>query len=290
MHAAVWRNSRDMTTSSATVLILGGTGRTGSRIATSLAAHRVLARTASRTGSEVAFDWDDPQTYRPALCGTDRLYLVPPTMRIRFADQVAALLDMAVDSGVHHVTLLSAYGADRAPAVIDLATVEKLVAERHDITHTILRPAWVMQNFTDNHLPLVGDALIVPSGGGTEAFVDADDIAAAAVRTLLEPTAHDGARYSLTGPATLTFEEVAAIIADISGRPVTYVDIDQHVWVDGAVSAGVPADYAAMLRWLTGTIIAGAGARPTGDIERVLGRPATDFATFARRSAAAWTN
>lgn len=279
-----------MTTSFPTVLVLGGTGRTGSRIAASLTAHGVVARTGSRNGSEVAFDWDDPRTYRPALRGADRLYLVPPTMRVRFADQVAALLDLAVDSGVHDVTLLSAYGADRAPSVIDLTAVEKLVAERGDISHTILRPGWVMQNFTDEHLPLMDDALMVPSGGGAEAFVDADDIAAVAVRTLLEPAEHDGAMYSLTGPVPLTFEEVAAVIADVSGRPVKHVDIDQQVWIDGAVAAGVPADYAVMLRWLTGTIIAGDGAVPTGDIERVLGRPATDFATFARRNAVAWTN
>ncbi|BBY67231.1 NmrA family NAD(P)-binding protein [Mycolicibacterium helvum] len=210
-------------------------------------------------------------------------------MRVRFADQVAALLDAAVGSGARHVTLLSAYGADRAPSVIDLAAVEKLVAEL-GVTHTILRPAWVMQNFTDEHLPLIGDTLIVPSGGGAEAFVDADDIAAVAVRTLLEPAAHDGARYRLTGPSTLTFKEVAGIVAEVSGRPVTYVDVDQQAWIDGAVAAGVPADYAVMLQWLTGTIINGDGARPTGDVERVLGRPATDFATFARRNATAWTH
>src|SRR5690349_2673258 len=114
MHVGAGRNSRGMTTSSPTVLILGGTGRTGSRIATSLTAHGVVARTASRNGSEVTFDWDDPRTYRPALHGIDRLYLVPPTMRVRFADQVAALLDLVAGSGIRHVTLLSAYGADRA--------------------------------------------------------------------------------------------------------------------------------------------------------------------------------
>jgi uncharacterized protein YbjT (DUF2867 family) len=290
MRAPAERNSRGMTTSSPTILILGGTGRTGSRIAMSLTACGAVARTASRTGGEVTFDWDDLQTHRSALRGASRLYLVPPTMRVRFADQIAALLDVAVDSGVDHVTLLSANGADRAPSVIDLAAVEKLVTERHELTHTILRPAWIMQNFTDDHLPLVDDALIVPSGGGAEAFVDADDVAAVAVQTLLEPTAHNGATYSLNGPAALTFEDVAAIIADVSGRPVKHVDIDQHVWVNGAISAGVPADYAQMLQWLTGTIIAGTGARPTDDIERILGRPATDFATFARRNAAAWTN
>ncbi|BBX85110.1 NmrA family NAD(P)-binding protein [Mycolicibacterium aubagnense] len=272
------------------VLVLGGTGRTGSRIGRALIDQGAAARTASRSGSATKFDWDDQQTYRPALDGVDRVYLVPPNLRVRFADQVAAFLETAVDAGVRHITLLSAYGADRAPAVIDLAAVERLVAECGGITHTILRPAWVMQNFTDEHLPLIDDSLTVPSGGGAEAFVDADDIAAVAVRTVLEPAAHDGATYTLTGPAALTFEDVAAVIADVSGRPVKHVDVDQQVWIDGAVAAGVPADYAVMLRWLTGTIIDGHGATPTGDVEKVLGHPATDLATFARRNAATWTH
>ena len=51
----------------------------------------------------------------------------------------------------------------------------------------------------------------------------------------------------------------------------------------------MPADYAAMLRWLTGAIIAGNGSTPTGDIETVIGRPATSFEAFAQRNAAAWT-
>jgi uncharacterized protein YbjT (DUF2867 family) len=277
-----------MTTTAPTVLVLGGTGRTGSRIAASLTAHGVAARTASRSGSEYRFDWDDPRTYAPAVTGADRLYLGPPTMRIVFADRVAALLDLAVESGVQHVTLLSAHGADRAPSGIDLAAAERLVADRADITHTVLRPAWVMQNFTDQHLPLIDDTLMVPSGGGAEAFVDADDIAAVAVRTLLEPAAHAGATYALTGPAALTFADVATVIAEVAGRAVRYLDVDQQAWIDGAVAAGVPADYAVMLRWLTGTVLEGDGAAPTGDVKRVLGRPATDFATFARRNAAAW--
>jgi hypothetical protein len=59
----------------------------------------------------------------------------------------------------------------------------------------------------------------------------------------------------------------------VSGQPVVYKDIDQEDWISGAVAVGVPADYAVMLRWLTGAIIAGDGSQPTGDIETVT-RPA----------------
>ena len=59
-------------------------------------------------------------------------------------------------------------------------------------THSILRPAWVMQNFTDDHVPVINGTLTVPSGGGSEAFVDAADIAAVAVETLLKPRRASG--------------------------------------------------------------------------------------------------
>jgi hypothetical protein len=66
-------------------------------------------------------------------------------------------------------------------------------------------------------------------------------------------------------------------------------DIDQEDWISGAIAAGVPADYAVMLRWLTGAIIGGDGSRPTGDVETVTGRAPGSFEAFARRNAATWT-
>lgn len=272
-----------------TALVLGGTGRTGALLAGKLARQGVTARTASRRGAVVRFDWDDPATHSAALAGADRLYLVTPVLRVRYARQVADFLDLAENAGVRHVTLLSTHNADQAPPGIDIAAVEAGLAARRDVTHSVLRPAWVMQNFTDDHLPVTDGMITVPSGGGAEAFVDADDIAAVAAETLLAPCTHAGARYTLTGPQALTFDEVAGIIADVSGRPVVYNDIGQEAWISGALAAGVPAGYAAMLRWLTGAIIAGNGSAPTDDIEKVTGRPPTTFRAFAERSARIWT-
>ncbi|WP_225080611.1 MULTISPECIES: NmrA family NAD(P)-binding protein [unclassified Streptomyces] len=271
-----------------TALILGGTGRTGSLLASALARQGVAPRTAARRGANVRFDWDAPATHLDALDGVDRLYLVTPVMRVRYADQVADFLDLAETSGVRHVTFLSTYNADQAPAGIDIAAVEADLASRRAITYSVLRPAWVMQNFADDHLPVIDSVIMAPSNGGREAFVDADDIAAVAAQTLLDPEAHAGATYALTGPQALTFREVADTIASVSGRPVFYNDVDQEAWINGALAAGVPADYAVMLRWLTSAIIIGNGATPTGDIEKVTGRPATTFRGFAERNARAW--
>ncbi len=278
-----------MITSPKTTLVLGGTGRTGKLVARGLSARGFAVRTAARHGADVTFDWDDPTTHRAALAGVDRVYLVTPVARARFAGAVADFLDLAVGTGVRHVTHLGTYGSDRAPPEVDILAVERDLVGRGTISHSILRPAWVMQNFADDHLPIVDGAIVVPTGGGAEAFVDAGDIAAVAVETLARPEAHAGAVYAPTGPRALTVAEAAIILSEETGRPIRHLDVDRDAWVDGAVAAGfVPADYAVMLRWLTGAIIAGDGSRPNGDVETVTGRPATDFRTFVQRNLAAW--
>lgn len=278
-----------MTGSQKTVLVLGGTGRTGTLLANLLAERGRIVRTAARHGADALFDWDNPATYAEVLPGADRLYLVTPVLRVAYAEQVAALLDLAEGTGVRHVTYLSAYGADQAPAEVEIRTVEAGLAARAGITHSVVRPAWVMQNFTDDHLPVVDGAITVPTGSGTEAFVDAADIAAVAAETLLHPESHAGAVYSPTGPQALTMAEVAAIITAVTGQSVTHQDIDPETWIGGAVAAGVvPADYAVVLRWLTGTIITGNGSTPNEDIEKVTGRPLATFRDFAQRNAQVW--
>jgi uncharacterized protein YbjT (DUF2867 family) len=280
-----------MTRSLKTVLVLGGTGRTGTLLANLLAERGATVRTAARHGADAPFDWDDPATHADVLIGVDRLYLVTPVLRVTYAEQVADFLDLAERSGVRHVTYLSAYGADQAPPQIEIRTVEADLAARAGITYSVVRPAWVMQNFTDFHLPVLDGAITVPTGSGAEAFVDAADIAAVAAETLLDPEAHIGAVYSPTGPQALTMDEIAGIITAVTGRSVAHRDIDPETWIAGAVAAGfVPADYAVVLRWLTGAIRTGNGPTPNEDVEKVTGRPPTTFRDFARRNAHVWTS
>jgi uncharacterized protein YbjT (DUF2867 family) len=210
-------------------------------------------------------------------------------MRVTFARLVSDFLDLAEASGVRHVTYLSAYGSDQAPPEVDIRAVELELMSRRAFTSSVLRPAWVMQNFSDEHLPVVQDMITVPTAGGAEAFVDAADIAAVAVETLADPDAHAGAVYAPTGPEALTVAEVADIIAGVAGRPVIHNDIERSVWIDGAIAAGVvPADYGVMLNWLTATIASGHGSRPNDDVRRVTGSPPASFADFAHRNAHAW--
>jgi uncharacterized protein YbjT (DUF2867 family) len=269
-------------------LVLGGTGKTGARVASRLTRLSLPVRTAARHGGDVRFDWDDPATHRNAVEGADRVYLIAPVMRTGFAAQVSAFLDLAEAVGVRHVTFLSAYGIEFAPTEVALRAVELDLMARSSPTHSIVRPAWFMQNFSETFLMPVDDVIVVPTGSGGEAFVDADDIAAVAAATLADPEAHAGAQYAPTGPDVLTVREAADIIGSVTGRPVRHVDIDRSSWVEGVIASGVPAEYGEMLQMLTDTIASGRGSRPNDDIEKVTGAPPRSFTDFARRTAAAW--
>jgi uncharacterized protein YbjT (DUF2867 family) len=277
-----------MTEVSNTTLVLGGTGKTGARVASRLTGLGLPVRTAARHGGDVRFDWDDPGTHRNAVEGADRVYLIAPVMRTRFASQVSRFLDLAEAMGVRHVTYLSAYGIEFAPTEVALRTVELDLMARSTLTHSIVRPAWFMQNFSETFLMPVDDVIVVPTGTGGEAFVDADDIAAVATVTLADPEAHAGAQYAPTGPDILTVSEAADIIGSVTGRSVRHVDIDRRSWVEGVIASGVPAEYGEMLQMLTDTVASGRGSRPNDDIEKVTGAPPTSFTDFARRTAAAW--
>ncbi|MCU1491454.1 MAG: NmrA family protein, partial [Acidimicrobiaceae bacterium] len=195
---------------------------------------------------------------------------------------------LAEAAGVRHVTYLSAYGIDQAPPQVAPRAVELDLIGRGGITHSILRPAWFMQNFSETFLKPLDGVITVPTGDGSEAFIDAEDIAAVAAKTLASPDAHAGAGYALTGPEAITMSDAAEVIADVTTRPVKHNDIDPDVWIEGTVAAGVPAEYSEVLRMLTETIASGRGSRPNDNIEKITGAQPIRFADFARRTAKAW--
>jgi len=245
-------------------------------------------RTAARARADIRFDWNNPATFEGALQGATGVYLVPPVMRVDFAGVVSDFLDQAEQAGVRNVTYLSAYGMEHAPAKVALRAVELDLESRSSFTHSILRPAWFMQNFSETFLKPVDDEIVVPGGTGTEAFVNAEDIASVAAATLAEPERHAGRAYAPTGPESLTLDQAARIISAAAGRPILYRDTDRNEWVGAMVRSGVPAEYGEVLRTLTETIASGRGSRANGDVLVATGTAPVSFADFASQTAPAW--
>lgn len=270
------------------ILVLGATGKTGSRVARKLTDLGISIRTAARKGADIRFDWNEPSTFAAALREVSGVYLVSPVMRVDFADVVSLFLDEAERAGVQHVTFLSAYGVDHAPPQMALRAIELDLASRRSISHSIVRPAWFMQNFSETFLKPVNDEIVVPCGTGVEALVDAEDIASVAAFTLSDPVRHSGRAYAPAGPEALTFEQAARLISTAVGRRISYRDVDRDTWIKAMIAAGVPSEYGDVLRALTETIANGRGSRPNDDVLTVTGTPPIPFQDFAARTASEW--
>ncbi|HEX4224687.1 MAG TPA: NAD(P)H-binding protein [Pseudonocardiaceae bacterium] len=264
------------------VLVIGSTGTTGSRVAAGLAARDVPVRLATRTPrrpGQVRFDWTDPDTHRSALHGADAVYLIAPIGVADPAPLVEPLLHDAVEAGVRRIVLLSSSAiTDETPGLGALPRqVRTIIPE-----WTVLRPSWFMNNFTGDHPVADGvrtGEIVTATGSGRVGFVDAEDIAAVAVRALTDRQPHN-TDHLITGPDALSYDDAAAIITEVTGRPVAHRAVGVAELL-GRLSA-YPPDFAAILAALDVAIGAGAEDRVTETVTRVTGRPPRDFRAFVR--------
>jgi uncharacterized protein YbjT (DUF2867 family) len=270
------------------ILILGGTGKTGRRIARRLRADGRPVRTASRTGGDIPFDLDDPTTWEPALDGVTAVYVLEPNLRTNIDRQarIPRFVTEAVAAGVRRLVLLSAPGAetdDDHP----LKPAEQAL-RGSGVDWTILRPTWFSQNFSETFwLPgVLQGTLPLPTGDGRTAFVDAEDIAEVAVSALTMDR-HGGQIYELTGPRAMSFGEAADLIGKAIGRTIRHADVDPEVFIERQVANGVPPDVARLLTGLYAAIRDGRDAALSDGVERALGRPPRRFEDYVTATAAA---
>lgn len=262
-------------------LVLGGTGKTGRRVAERLLARGVKTRVASRS-TRPAFDWNAPGTWAAALEGVSAAYITyAPDLAIPGAtDSIRAFVQQAVASGVGRLVLLSGRGEEEAQAC------EQIIAET-DVEWTVVRASWFMQNFSEGEfLGMVQDgAITLPAGDVPEPFIDADDIADVAVAALTEE-GHAYEIYEVTGPRMLTFDQVAAEISAAAGREVRFVPVSQQAFAGAIAESGAPSDVAWLLNYLFETVLDGRNAYPCDGVQRALGREPADFGDFVRHIAA----
>lgn len=264
-------------TDNSTVLVIGGTGKTGRRVAGRLAGRGVPVRIGSRSGNP-AFDWDDPSTWSAALDGIDKVYVTyyPDLAFPGVPELIAEFAKAAAIHGVTKVVLLSGRGEDGA------------LASEESVTHsglawTIVRCNWFNQNFNESFFlrPVLDGCIAIPAGDALEPFVDADDIADVAVAALTEP-GHDGQVYELSGPRLLGFHEVAKEISAATGRDVVYRPVTAAEYEVMLAREGLPREFVDLFT----LILDGRNASVTDGVQRALGREPRDFADFAREAAA----
>lgn len=268
-----------------TTLVLGGTGKTGRRIVEQLAARNLPVRVGSRS-AQTPFIWEDRATWPAALTNVGAVYIsyYPDLAAPGATDAILAFTDLAVHSGVRRLVLLSGRGEPEAQRCEE-------IVKASGAQWTVLRCSWFNQNFSENYLlePILAGEVALPAPNVGEPFVDADDIADAAVAALTDDK-HIGQLYELTGPRLLTFAEAIAEIAKASGREIRYVQVPMDEYVVALEQAQLPPDFVALIKYLFTEVLDGRNAYLTDGVQRALGRAPRDFADYARRAVAggAW--
>ena len=275
------------------ILVTGGTGKTGSRVARRLVEHGVAARIASRSGEGtkaqegVKFDWHEAATYREALRNVTTIYLVAPTDTTDSLGAMLPFLKEALRTGVSRFVLLSASSLEKGGPMMGRVHTW-LSANAPD--WTVLRPTWFMQNFSEQHLFTIRDesTLYTATEDGRVPFIDADDIAAAAQTVLLAPEAYNR-DFLLTGPEVLSYDDVAEILTEVTGRPITHTRLSERDLRLRFQALGIEADYAASLAAMDSAIAQGAEDRLSDAVLTLSGEAPERFARFAANNAWRWT-
>ncbi len=263
------------------ILVLGGKGKTGRRVAKKLSEQGQSVRIGSRS-EHPAFDWDNPPMWPAALEDMDMVYITfQPDLAVPGA--LKAIEDFtakAVKAGLKKMVLLSGKGEKEAELC------EQLVMNA-GTDWTIVRASWFNQNFSESFFldPILAGHVALPMNEALVPYIDADDIADVVVAALLNDI-HNGKVYQLTGLRTLTFEQVTKEISNAAERDIQFQSITMDKYMSMLREYQLPEDYIWLINYLFTEVLIESNSVITHDVERVLGRKAKDFTEYARDTAA----
>ncbi|MEN8788378.1 MAG: NAD(P)H-binding protein [Flavobacteriaceae bacterium] len=264
------------------VLVIGGTGKTGRKVAQRLTSLKQEVRIGSRSAVP-AFDWQKPDDWAEALKEIDKVYIsFQPDLAVPGAlEAIEELVRQAKRSGISKMVLLSGKGEREAELC-------EQVLIHSGIDYTIIRASWFNQNFSESFFlePILAGHVCLPQAEAKVPYVDTDDIADVAVAALMEEE-HNGRIYELTGPRLLTFKDIMDDISRETGRSIHYTPITMQAYSKTLQEAGLPDDYIWLINYLFTEVLANEeNSAISSDIEKVLGRKATDFSDYVKRTAA----
>ncbi|WP_027391841.1 NmrA family NAD(P)-binding protein [Aquimarina latercula] len=263
------------------ILVIGGNGKTGRRVAENLTELGHNVRVVGRKTTPM-FDWENTDTYDAALKNMDRAYIVyyPDLAVPGSRDAISTLTKKALQAGLEKVVLLSGKGETEAEAC------ENIVANS-GLNYTLVRASWFNQNFSEGAFLefVLNGTVALPMPDAEIPFVDVNDIADVVSKVIVDDS-YNGQTITVTGPQKRTFKEVVEIMAEASNKHIQFVPISIDEFKEGMKQAGLPDSYV----WLFGYLFQEVLGNPenqevSDDVAKVLGRPAIDFETFAKETA-----
>jgi NAD(P)H dehydrogenase (quinone) len=187
-------------------------------------------------------DFDDPATLSAAFAGGERMLLISTDSLSRRIRQHRTAIDAAVEAGVHHVMFTSHVNPMRNPIgsfATELGDTE-VILQRSGVAWTVLR----FGSFAELQLRPAATAvqngrLITNGGDGRIVPVSRRDCAEAAA-VVLTTDGHSGTTYDITGPEAMTPRDLAELYAELSGKPVEFVSLDDWRFTLTLMGVGTP--------------------------------------------------
>lgn len=280
------------------ILVTGATGNVGFEVLRELRERGYPVKAAVRSHStsrinllsdveSVEFDFEQPQTFEPALRGIHTLFLVRPPAISQVKKYIYPAIASAQAVGVEHVVFLSLLGAERI-AIVPHAGIEAYIKSL-GLAYTFLRASFFMQNLSTTHCQDIrdNDEIFVPAGKGKTSFIDVRDIASVAVKVMTEP-GHENKAYALTGSSALDYYEVADIFTNILCRQIVYTNPSIFKFVWKMYKRGLKTEFIVVMLGIYTTARLGLAARVTEDVRHLLQQAPISMEEFVRDYRASW--
>lgn len=233
------------------------------------------------------FDFTNPATYPAAFADVEKMFLMRPPHITNIQRDIEPVLTYAAQAGVKHIVFLSLLGAEKN-SFVPHAKIEKRLLTG-PVPYTLLRCGFFMQNLSTTHRQDIQEHsdIFIPAGQGKTAFIDVRDIAAAAAKILTEP-GHEQKAYPLTGSQAFDYHEVARLMSQELGRPITYSNPSLLRFVWRFWRRGYPLRYVSVVAAIYITTRFGAAATATPHLRNLLGHEPISPAQFVHDYASAW--
>ena len=278
------------------ILITGAGGNVGREVVSHLLARgepvkaavfRVDPNALPGEAPQVRFDFADPATYAEALTGVDRLFLLRPPQLVDMKRTLAPVIDFAMARGVRRIVFLSLQGVEWNVFTPHHWVEKYLRAQKAPFT--FLRPNFYMQNLSTFYRQdiRIRHEIYLPAGKGKTAFVDVRDIGEVAARLLTEE-GHIGKAYTLSGPDSLDYFQVAQTLSSVLSREIRYANPSVSAYVARLREQKMAEDFIKVQKMLYFVVRHNFSASAKSDAEALLGQKPTSLRKFAEDNIEAW--
>lgn len=283
-----------------TIVITGATGQLGRHVVEALlernvpageivAAGRSVEKIADLAGRGVqvrTMDYADAASVAEALEGARKVLLISGSEVGRRVEQHRTVIEAAKAEGVELVAYTSIANADTTGMKLAAEhQATEVILQESGVPFVLLRNGWYLENYTDQ-LPgtLAQGAIAGSAGEGRVSAASRADYAHAAAAVLVAGD-QAGRIYELGGDEPFTMAELAAEISAAAGKHVSYQDLPPQEYAGMLTGFGVPEAFAEILADSDLGIARGDLLVSTGDLRKLIGRPATSLAEAVRSAA-----